>query len=203
MVNHGIVTLCASLSNAIHICRTNPEDHIFSTRLATLTSSSAKRVLARASIRNAQSTSQLRLSLDKWDIYVNDRLVYKKAFEKGELKDLPLVSGATGVAVQHYYFAQGSERSAYRCFEVGPGASLGTPGAAAAGARPRVAPAQNLVTVGLPLVAKETLFEEELMDSRFHRRIAKVQFEAECLALLFNDAVRRFCSKFVVIKNRQ
>eukprot|EP00047_Mylnosiga_fluctuans_P004940 m.237432 g.237432 ORF g.237432 m.237432 type:complete len:488 (-) comp13135_c0_seq1:190-1653(-) len=110
---------------------------------------------------------------DDWAIYVDDYLSYKRVFRDRAYVDSPLAPRATGVAIMQYPFAGGAEREAYRCYEVGPD-SRG-----------------RLVAIGPPLIAKQTLFEEELVNDRFHRRMAKVQSEVEELARLFNGRVQR------------
>jgi hypothetical protein len=108
-----------------------------------------------------------------WHTYTGYDIVYKRRFDHARQRfvDVPLAAGASGVAVFSHKFAEGVERYAFRCTEISG------PGYAAA-------------AVGEWLVAKETLFVEQLQHASFHERMAKVQAQAEALAARFNERVR-------------
>jgi hypothetical protein len=108
-----------------------------------------------------------------WHTYTGYDIVYKRRFDHARQRfvDVPLAPGATGVAVFSSKFAEGVERCAFRCTEIsGPG--------------------YTATAVGEWLVAKETLFVEQLEHASFHERMAKVQAQAEALAVRFNARVR-------------
>ena len=79
--------------------------------------------------------------------------------------DEDLVSGANAIAVQDRILSKGAERVVFRCTEIcSSGPSMGASG----------------IAVGQWLVAKETLYEEQLLDSSFHYKMAKIQVLSNC-----------------------
>ena len=71
-----------------------------------------------------------------------------------------MVPGANAIAVQDMILSKGAERVVFRCTEIfSSGPSMGASG----------------IAVGNWLVAKETLYEEQLLDSSFHYKMAKIQ----------------------------
>jgi len=121
----------------------------------------------------------------QWTWYVNDadatggrsacgRLLSKKVYNirKRAFERSPLTPGANGLAYHSSFFARGAERVAKRCTEICVN-EIG----------------DNAKVVGERLVAKETLYEQEMMSPDFHNRFAKQQAEAEEMAALFNARV--------------
>jgi hypothetical protein len=122
------------------------------------------------------------LAEDGWDIYGKQKIVSKITYSrrKSAFVKLDLLHGATGVAMRGSSFARGVERAAFMCSEIcdvrnvignGPRGGAGTPAA---------------TKCGEMLVAKETLYSEQLRDNTFHTDMCKVQAEAQQLAELFN-----------------
>lgn len=74
-------------------------------------------------------------------------------------------------------FAEGAERFAFRCTEIftPEGDTHDLPSSA--------------VAKGPRLVAKETIYHEQLLDAKFHRTMARVQAEAQHLAGIFNGRI--------------
>ena len=69
--------------------------------------------------------------------------------------DVPFYAGATGVAILMYKFASGVERCVFRCTEI-TGSGIG------------------MRATGEWLVAKESLYHEQLLNAEFHETMAKV-----------------------------
>jgi hypothetical protein len=111
-----------------------------------------------------------------WNVYVNDEIVSKEQYDprKRVFVPVPLGEGAQGVAVYSRRFAEGAERCAFRCVEVSNSVD-----------------GLDHEAVGGRLVAKETLYEEQLISAKFHKTMAKTQAEAELLAVSFNARARR------------
>ncbi len=113
-----------------------------------------------------------------WHIYTGRNLVSKQMWSESDKTfiNVPLLRGATGIAMMEVSFGQGAERVAFRCTEVGPeNRSL----------------SRDAIKVGLPLVAKETLFEEHLLNATFHKQMARIQAEGHRLAQIFNARLAR------------
>eukprot|EP00053_Salpingoeca_punica_P022931 m.215724 g.215724 ORF g.215724 m.215724 type:complete len:581 (-) comp42827_c0_seq1:210-1952(-) len=137
--------------------------------------------------------------LGGWNIYEGKNLVSKKGYVDGRYVELPLREGATGLAVFEDWFDQGSERATYRCFEVAREYYLmpAYPFAPPHMQRSEITHASKTqdnhecIAVGLQMVAKQSLFEEEMLNDHFHRSMAETQFEAQRLSTLFNERIQR------------
>eukprot|EP00899_Mesostigma_viride_P022201 jgi/Mesvir1/3165/Mv16331-RA.4 len=116
---------------------------------------------------------------DDWSIYGPAVFVRKLRYAPNtasgiEFVTTPLAEGANGLAVRSRKFVDGAERACFRAAEVFYLEDRGM-GELAAG-------------VGLRLVAKESLFLEQLEES-FYQRAAAIQAEVGRLADLFNGLV--------------
>ena len=85
-----------------------------------------------------------------------------------EFVDVPLEHGSEGVAHSRKMFAHGAERFCFRCYEFKKDAE------------------SRQERVGPVLVAKESRYEEHLVQSDFHKTFCRVQEKAIALAVAFN-----------------
>lgn len=120
-----------------------------------------------------------RMTLADWWVYTQTDEHYtlvkkeKYDFHTRKFVSVPLHPSATAVAFSQKPFAQGAERTASRCVEV------------------REVEDNTYVAAGYPLVGKETLFQEEMVDARFHKNVAKIHGEGNALARKFNERLAK------------